>query len=89
VWLQHAKAADALERTLLNRPSVFGFAFAIVLYAVTNVSGEHLNPAITAAFRATHRIINIAATMLHPRPAACALPVQRSNFCWVMYHAYQ
>ena len=34
------------------------FAFAIVLYTVTNVSQGHVNPAITAAFRATHRISN-------------------------------
>ena len=40
---------------------VHGFAFAIVPYAITNVSGEHLNPAITAAFRATRRISNINA----------------------------
>jgi glycerol uptake facilitator-like aquaporin len=38
-----------------------GFAFAIVLYAITNVSGGHLNPAIPAAFRATNRISNINA----------------------------
>ena len=60
-FLGGACISNATEHGLGSGAIGNGFAFAIVLYAVTNVSGGHLNPAITAAFRATHRISNINA----------------------------
>jgi glycerol uptake facilitator-like aquaporin len=55
-FLGGACISNATEHGLGSGAIGNGFAFAIVLYAVTNVSGGHVNPAITAAFRATHRI---------------------------------
>ncbi len=57
-FLGGACISNATEHGLGSGAIGNGFAFAIVLYAVTNVSGGHVNPAITAAFRATHRISN-------------------------------